>query len=457
MADTKTLVQNQRGYFMQNHTKSINFRRKQLLLLKRALHHYEKDILQALHKDLNKAPFEAYATELGIVKEELSFMLRYLRKLSRPIKAKVSVSQFPASSYILKEPYGVVLIMSPWNYPFQLTLVPLIGAIAAGNCAVVKPSAYSPHTSKIIARLLHSIYPEDYVSVILGGRKANTSLLEQKFDYIFFTGGTEVGKAVMSAAARHLTPVTLELGGKSPCIVDDTANLKLAAKRIAWGKFLNAGQTCVAPDYVLVHSSIKQEFIDLLWKYVRSFYGTHPQNNPEYPRVITQKHYDRLMSLIAEEDDIRYGGNSNPDTRQIEPTLIHNAGWDSAAMREEIFGPLLPIIAYTDLEDSIYKIKERPKPLALYLFTQSDKVRSKILRQISFGGGCINDTVIHLASSSLPFGGVGASGMGSYHGAESFRTFSHQKSIVDKRTSIDIPLRYPPYHDKLKWLKLMLR
>lgn len=452
MKDIQTLVQNQHDFFMKNNTKSVEFRRRQLLRLKTAILKYEDDILDALNSDLSKAHFEGYITEVSIVLEELDYMLKHLDKLSRPRTVHMPITQFPSVSYIYQEPYGVVLIMAPWNYPFQLSLVPLVGAIAAGNCAVVKPSNYSPAASHMIAKLLRGIFPPEYIAVIEGGREENSALLLQKFDYIFFTGGTTVGKTVMRAAAENLTPVTLELGGKSPCIIDETANISRAARRVAWGKFLNAGQTCVAPDYVLVHESVKERFLKALQKNIEKFYGTDPQLNPEYPKIITQRHFDRLCTLIREEPSV-IGGRLNPEYLKIEPAILPDATWDSPAMQEEIFGPVLPVISYTDLNAELIRIKKRPRPLALYLFTGSKETRRKVLREVSFGGGCINDTIIHLASSGLPFGGVGDSGIGGYHGEASFRTFSHSKSVVKKGTAIDIPLRYPPFKNKLNIVK----
>lgn len=455
MKDAGLLVENHRRYFMSNQTKPVEFRRRQLQLLKEAITARQDAILEALKQDLNKVGFEGYATEVGLVLEEIDYLLRHLNRFARPKRAKASITQLPATCRVMPEPYGAVLIMSPWNYPFQLTMSPLAGAIAAGNCVAVKPSNYSPNTTRVIREILTDTFAEEYISVAEGGRDVNTSLLEQNFDYIFFTGSIAVGKTVMTAAAKYLTPVTLELGGKSPCIVDETADIDLAGKRISWGKFLNAGQTCVAPDYVLVHDSVKQRLIEAIWRNVQAFYGTQPHKNEEYPKIITQKHFERVLGLI-EEKTKPLGGNSDLNTRQIEPTLLQDADWDCAAMQEEIFGPVLPVIGYRDVDDIIVKIKQRAKPLALYLFTKSDAMRRKVLGEVSFGGGCVNDVIVHMATTHMPFGGVGESGMGRYHGKASFDTFSHYKSILKSHTFLDVPLRYPPYKNKLKWLEKLM-
>ena len=359
---------------------------------------------------------------------------------------------FKSSSYRVPEPYGVVLIMSPWNYPFQLAFAPLIGAVAAGNCAVVKPSSYSPHTSSLIAKILGGCFPKEYIAVIEGGREANQELLNQKFDYIFFTGSVSVGRTVMEAASRHLTPVTLELGGKSPCIVHEDANLELAARRIMWGKCLNSGQTCVAPDYLLVHRDVKDRLIMAMEKAITEFFGDTPCRNPEYPRIINEKHFNRLKGLLS-DGRILVGGDVNEATLQIAPTIVDQVSWESPVMQEEIFGPILPVLEFEGIHEVITAVNSRPKPLALYLFTNDKNVEKRIIKSISFGGGCINDTIVHLATSYMPFGGVGESGMGSYHGKWSFDTFTHYKSIMKKSIWPDIRLRYPPYRDKLGLLK----
>lgn len=443
-------------FFSLGHTKDLAFRRLQLKKLRQVIRHYEGDILEALKKDLNKAPFEAYETEIGIVLQELDHAIRHLHSWARTSRVPTPLMHFPASSHIYREPYGTVLIMSPWNYPFQLTLVPLIGALAAGNCAVLKPSEYSAHTAAVIEKMITENFDRGYISVIRGGREANQSLLEQKFDYIFFTGSPTVGRLVMKSAAWFLTPVTLELGGKSPCIVDETAKLDLAAKRIVWGKFLNAGQTCVAPDYVLVHPAVKEALVEKMKEAVRSFYGEDSLQNNDYPKIINRRHFDRLQGLLRGEA-LYCGGNSNEETLQIEPTLMGGITWDSPVMQEEIFGPLLPILTYDNLQDTLDLLQKQPKPLAFYYFTQSKKRAAHALRQVPFGGGCINGTVIHLSNPHLHFGGVGESGMGQYHGKASFDTFTHEKSVMKKSTLIDISLPYPPYKNHLPLLRKFMR
>lgn len=431
-------------------------RKEKLQDLKRVIKKYEDEILEVLKKDLNKSFFEGYETEVGIVLEEINYTLKHLNKWVKAKRVKTPIFHFPATSYIYQEAYGKVLIMSPWNYPFQLTIAPLVGAIAAGNRVVVKPSEYSNNTASIIEKILNEVFSQDEVKVVRGGRAVNQDLLKQKYDYIFFTGSPTVGKIVMEAAAKHLTPVTLELGGKSPCIVDNSAKVKLAAKRIVWGKFLNAGQTCVAPDYLLVHQDIKDELVKEMIDYIKEFYGNSPIDNPDYPKIINKKHFERINRLI-ENEDIITGGNYNEQTMKIAPTILDKINWQSPVMQEEIFGPVLPIMEFDNLNQVIEMIGAQPKSLALYFFTTSKENEKKILSNISFGGGCINDTIIHLSNSNLPFGGVGNSGMGQYHGKASFDTFSHPKSIIKKSNLIDIYLRYPPFKNHLKLLKKFLK
>ncbi len=445
-----TIVKNQRDFFATKATLDVAYRRKALLTLKKAIETREDAIYQALKTDLNKSEFEAYATELGMVYEELNFMLKHLSALARPKKKSTPLVHFPTSSYTYSDPYGCVLIMSPWNYPLQLTLSPLVGAIAAGNCAVVKPSNYSPATSAIIGEILGD-FPDEYIAVAQGGRAVNQELLEERFDYIFFTGSTTVGKLVMEKAAKYLTPITLELGGKSPCIVDETAKIDQAAKRIVWGKLLNSGQTCVAPDYLLVHHSVKDQLLTAMKKYITAFYGENPLESPEYPKIITKQHFDRLCALIPEE--LR---QVNEETLQIAPVFMDNSDWDSEVMEKELFGPIFPVITYTNLTEAIAKINSREKPLALYLFTTSKAAEKEVLTTAFYGGGCVNDTIIHLANSALPFGGVGYSGMGSYHGKASYSLFSHTKSIAKKSTLLDVPVRYAPFKGKMWLLKLFM-
>lgn len=452
MKDIQSVVERQRAYFLCDETKDISFRMDALRKLESAIQACEGEILKALKEDLNKSDFEAYATEIGIVYSELDDALKHLPGWARKKRVRTPVMHFKASSWMVPEPYGVVLIMSPWNYPFQLSLAPLIGAMAAGNCAVVKPSSYSPRTSAVVAKILGECFSEEYIAVVEGGREANQELLKQKFDYIFFTGSVNVGKTVMEAASKHLTPVSLELGGKSPCIVHKDANPELAARRIIWGKCLNSGQTCVAPDYLLVHRDIKDRVISAMKTSIIEFFGEKPCQNPEYPKIINEKHFNRLKGLLS-DGRILVGGDVNEATHQIAPTIVDQITWESPVMQEEIFGPILPVLTFDDIDEVIAAVNSRPKPLALYLFTNDKSVEKRIVKSISFGGGCINDTIVHLATSFMPFGGVGESGMGRYHGKWSFDTFTHEKSILKKSCRLDIKLRYPPYKDKMGLLK----
>ncbi len=456
MANIKSILDHQRSFFASGETLDIAFRKNALIKLGNVIRENESEILGALKKDLNKAPFEAYMTEVGMTLEEIKYVVKNICKWNRVKRVPTPLTQFKSTSYIVSEPYGIVLIMSPWNYPFQLTLAPVVGAIAAGNCVIIKPSAYSPATSAMISKLIGSCFDSKYITVIEGGRDANQELLGNKFDYIFFTGSVNVGKTVMEAASKHLTPVTLELGGKSPCIVDKNVNIDIAARRIIWGKTINSGQTCVAPDYLLVHKDIKAQLLAAMKKYIREFYGEIPCMNDEFARIINEKHFNRLRELLKGVD-IAAGGDSNPATLQISPTILNNVKWDDPVMQEEIFGPILPVIEFDNITQVIDAVNCRPKPLALYLFTSDKDVEKQIVKRISFGGGCINDTIVHLASSRMPFGGVGESGMGCYHGNWSFDTFSHRKSILKKSFLIDIKTRYAPYGNKLKLLKLLMR
>lgn len=442
--EIKKLVKKQRQFYNKGKTKSYDFRMSALTRLEDAVKKHEKELLFALHKDLRKSSLEAYMTEIGLVLNEIEYVKKHLKKWMKDRGYMSPLSQFPSRSFEVSEPYGVVLIMSPWNYPVLLALEPMIGAIAAGNCCILKVAADAPAVSKVLKDMFLEIFPQYYVSVVTGGRSENQALLNQKFDYIFFTGSVSVGRFVMEKATKHLTPVTLELGGKSPCIVEKTANLKLAAKRIVFGKFLNSGQTCVAPDYVLADNAIQRELIYYLKYWIFKMYGRNPLENSDYPRMVNEKHYQRVMHLMK-SGTIVAGGYGNPKTKKIAPTLLTKVMADSPIMQEEIFGPVLPILTYHDLQDAKDFIQSRPKPLALYLFTKNKTVERDILRNLSFGGGCINDTVIHLATSKVGFGGVGESGMGSYHGKYSFDTFSHRKSIVKKALHFDIPIRYAPY------------
>ena len=443
-------IAKQREFFFSQKTKNVEYRIEKLKKLKQVIKERENEICKALERDLGKSSVESYMAEIGMVLEDLSYAIRHTKKWSKREYHLSPIAQFPSSSYRIAEPYGITLIVSPWNYPFLLTIQPLVGAISAGNCAVVKPSEFSVYTSKIMKELIEEVFEPEYVSVYLGEKEVAEELLECKFDYIFYTGSTRVGKIVMESAAKNLTPVTLELGGKSPCIVDEKSNIRLA-KRIIFGKMLNCGQTCVAPDYVFVQKNVKNDFIKYCKEYIEKFIGKDWITNKEYPKMISERQFDRMINLI-EKDDIIYGGEHNRKSLKIQPTLLDNKSFKSKAMQEEIFGPILPIIEYSKIEETIKYINENNKPLALYLFTNNKKVEKRILKEVSFGGGCINDTIIHLASTKLGFGGVGYSGMGEYHGKYSFKTFSHYKSIINKSTLIDLPMRYHPYkkiNDKL--------
>ncbi len=455
--DIQALVNAQRTFFQTGATLPLPARRAALKRLGEAVRAREADVSAALLSDLNKSPTESYMCEVGMTLSELGYVLRHLDHWAKDKLRPTPLAQFPAKSFTAADPYGVVLIMSPWNYPFLLAMEPLIGAIAAGNCCVVKPSAYSPAVSAVLRSLLAECFPAEFVTVVEGGRAENQALLDQKFDYIFFTGSTAVGKEVMAKAAAHLTPVTLELGGKSPCIVDTTAKLNLAAKRIVFGKLINCGQTCVAPDYLLIHRRVKDRFLAYVKRWITVMYGTNALDNDGYVRMVNQKHYDRVMSLI-DLNKVVFGGRGDPDTLKIQPTILDNVSPEDTVMQEEIFGPVLPVLTFDRVEEALDFVNTRPHPLALYLFSQDKQVQELFLRRASFGGGCINDTIIHLATSHMGFGGVGNSGMGSYHGRQSFDTFSHRKSIVQKSTLVDLPVRYAPYTpSKSKLLRLFLR
>ena len=448
------LVELQRRAFYAVNPRGVEFRLDQLERLYKMIVQWEDRICQALQTDLGKSREEAYMTEIGIVLSEISCFLRHLSRWARPKRPPLPLSLFPGSSCVLKEPYGVVLIMAPWNYPFQLTLNPLIGAIAAGNHCIVKPSAYAPATAQVIYDLVSSCFPAEQAAVILGSRAENQALLEERFDYIFFTGGVNMGKVVLEKAARYVTPVTLELGGKSPCIVEESADIAVAARRIAFGKALNSGQTCVAPDYLLVQDRVKGKLLAEIKKCWEGFYGD-PLISPQWPKMVNAKHYQRVMNLIQGEK-IFCGGKG--DGVRIEPTLLTDVSWDSPVMQEEIFGPVLPVITFKTIDEIIPRINSRERPLALYLFTRRSGVKEKVLRQVPFGGGCVNDTVVHLSSNRLPFGGVGQSGMGRYHGKYSFDTFTHEKAVVLKGFRLDVQMRYPPYSKKkLNLIKKFLR
>ena len=423
------LVQKQRDFFLSGATKPIEFRLDALRKLRDAMKAHEKEILAAVYADLRKAEVDAYATELAGVYNEIKVAIANVRDWAAREKVTTPIFMTPAKSYIYKEPYGVTLIIAPWNYPVQLVMLPLVGAIAAGNTAIVKPSELSSNSAAIIYKVLGETFPEEYIRVVQGGIEETQALLARQFDYIFFTGSVPVGKVVMEAAAKNLTPLTLELGGKSPVIVHESADLPTAASRIAWGKFMNAGQTCIAPDYVVVHESVSDDFLKELVSAIRKFYGDDASVHPRFCRIINDRHFTRLEALI-DPDKLAYGGKTEAARKYIEPTLLYPVDWDHTSMADEIFGPILPIITYTNLDDVIYRINKRPKPLSLYMFVNNKDIRRKIIREISFGGGAVNNTIMHIVSHYLPFGGVGQSGMGRYHGKYSFDTFSHTKSIL---------------------------
>ena len=444
--EISALVQRQRDYFSTGATLSVEKRIRVLKNLRAALKAHEADIAAAVEADLGKCATQTFMCETGLVISEISFMLAHIRRFAREHRVLSPLPQFPSRSYRKPCPYGVTLIMSPWNYPVLLTLGPLISAIAAGNTAIVKPSAYSPATSNLLAKIIEEVFEPGHVTVVTGGREENSALLEEKFDYIFFTGGKTVGKQVLEKAARHLTPVTLELGGKSPCIVDKSANLRLAARCIVFGKYLNCGQTCVAPDYLLIHSDVKEKFLAYLVEEIHRQYDTAKTG-----RIVSRRHFDRIMGLIDPEK-VLIGGESDPDTLKIRPTVLDNVTWDDAVMGEEIFGPILPVLTFETLEEVIDTVNSREKPLALYIYAQDKAVIRTVTARCAYGGGCVNDCVIHLATSRMGFGGVGESGMGEYHGKAGFDTFTHYKSIVDKKTWLDLPMRYQPYTKAYDWL-----
>lgn len=457
-SEINALLIEQRKYYRSGETISVKFRIEQLKKLYTTIKKYQNEINDALKSDLGKSHYEGFMCESGLVLTEISYMIKNTKKFARKKRVKTPLAQFHSSSYKQPVPYGNVLIMSPWNYPFLLSVDPLVNAIAAGNTAIVKPSAYSPATSAIVDKIIKECFDSKYVACITGGRAENRALLEEKFDLIFFTGSQNVGKEVLRRAAEHLTPAVLELGGKSPCVVDSSANIKLAAKRIVFGKYLNCGQTCVAPDYVLCHSSVKDKFVEAVIAEIKKQYGENPLENSDYGKIINKKHFERLCGLI-DNDKVVFGGKVDAEACRIEPTVMDNVTYTDAVMGEEIFGPIMPIITFDSFDDVINDLKSKDKPLALYLFTSDKKQIKRVNTELSYGGGCINDVVIHLATSEMGFGGVGESGMGSYHGKEGFDVFSHHKSIVDKKTWIDLPMRYQPYNKKIyqKLLKMFLK
>ncbi len=452
------ILKSQRAFFASGKTLPVSFRIEMLKKLYNAVKENEAELHRALQADLGKSDFEGFMCEVGLSLTEISYMIKHVKRFAKKKTVYTPLPQFASHSFKKPSPYGNVLIMSPWNYPVLLTIDPLTDAIAAGNTVVVKPSAYSPETSKVLSKMLSGIFPEEYVAVVTGGRQENAALLDQKFDMVFFTGSQAVGKEVLRKCAEHLTPAVLELGGKSPCIVDDSAKIKLAAKRIVFGKYLNCGQTCVAPDYILCAASVKDALVRELKVQIKKQYGALPMCNPDYGKIVNERHFERLCGLI-EPDKVACGGKSNVKTLQIEPTVLDGVSFEDAVMGEEIFGPILPILTYERFEDVFEILRDRQKPLALYIFSENKKHIRAILDKASFGGGCVNDVVIHLATSEMGFGGVGESGMGTYHGRLGFEAFSHTKSIVDKKTFMDLPMRYQPYNRGVygKLLRMFLR
>lgn len=440
----KGIVSNQRDFFRTGDTKSVSFRIAQLKKLREMVVKYETQIQEALFKDLHKPAFEAYGTEVGFTLLEIDDMLDNVERWARPRPVHTPLFHLKASSFIQPDPYGAVLIISPWNYPFQLLIAPLAGALAAGNTVVLKPSELAPHTSELIKKMIGETFDKNYVAVVDGGVEESKILLEQRWDYIFFTGGTEVGRIVYQAAAKHLTPVTLELGGKSPCIIDKNVDVNMAAKRIAWGKFTNAGQTCIAPDYLMVHEDVKDKLLSAIEKHVVAFYGENPQASKDYCRIINERHFNRLVSYIT-DGEVYHGGQHDKADKFIAPTILTGVDADSKVMQEEVFGPILPVMTFKEVDEAIDFVNDRAKPLALYVFTKSDRVARKVLESTSSGGACVNDVVMHMANPSLPFGGVGDSGIGAYHSQSSFELFSHMKSVMHRSFLIDAPVKYPPY------------
>lgn len=449
---------NSKAFFNMHKTKNLKFRKQQLKLLSKNIKNHENELLDALYKDLGKSKVEAYATEIGMLLKSIKLMRKELKNWSKTKQTDTPLYLFPTKSYIKKEPYGTVLIIGPFNYPVQLVFEPLIGAIAAGNTAIVKPSELTPHVAIVIRDIIEDTFDETYVSVVEGGIEETQTLLSLPFDYIFFTGSEKVGKIVYEAAARKLIPVTLELGGKSPVIVDDTANIKVASERISFGKFTNAGQTCVAPDYILVQRKVKNDLIKALKKTITEFYGENIEKSPDFGRIVNQKHFNRLNDLIQiHKDNVVFGGNSSKEDLYIEPTLLDNITNDNKIMKEEIFGPILPIITYDNFDEVLEIIQSKSKPLSLYLFSEDENMTHRVLEELSFGGGAINDTLMHLANPNLPFGGVGSSGIGQYHGKYSFDTFSHMKSYTFKSTRLESSLFFPPYKGKFKYIKTFFK
>lgn len=455
MENISTTIANQHNFFANHQTKNIEFRVEMLKKLRKAIVENEKKITDAIYSDFNKSEFEAYITEILMAYQEIDFHIKHLKKWAKPKRVKSGRINIPAKGYIVPEPFGVALIMAPWNYPFQLLISPLVGAIAAGNCAVLKPSELSVNTSHILVEIIEKTFSPNYISIFTGGIETNQALLAEKYDFIFFTGSTSVGKLIMAEAAKNLTPICLELGGKSPCIVDEDANIENAANRIAWGKFVNAGQTCIAPDYLFVHQSVKDAFLNEFVRSIQKMYGTNPIESPDFTRIINERHFERVVNYLSGEK-VFFGGQHDKSKRYIAPTVLIDVLPESAVMQDEIFGPVLPVLTFEKLDEVIAYVNERPKPLALYYFSDNKKKQKEIIAKTSSGGCCINDTIVHIAGHDMPFGGVGNSGMGRYHGKASFDLFSNQRSVLIKSNFIDIPLRYAPYKNKLSLIKKLL-
>ena len=456
--EIKELVNKQKEYFQKGKQLDINFRKQSLIKLKRIITDNEQEIINALKKDLNKSEFESYLTEIGVLYEEINMHLKNINKWSKRKRVRSSIMFFPSKNYIVKEPYGTVLIIGPFNYPFQLIISPLIGAIAAGNTAIIKPSEHTVNTSRLIEKIINENFDEEYVKVVGAneGKECVEELLEQEFDYIFFTGSIKVGKIIMEKSSKRLIPVTLELGGKSPCIIDKDANLERSAKRIVWGKLLNAGQTCVAPDYLFIQNEVKEEFLRLIVKEFKLQYGENIKASKDYPRIISSREIKRLSGYLK-DGTIYYGGSYDEKTLYFEPTILTDVKEEESVLKEEIFGPIFPVMTFNNLNEVIKYVNERDKPLALYYFSEEKKNIEKVIRETSSGGVTINDTVLHVGTPNLPFGGVGTSGMGSYHGKKSFDTFTHEKSVVERGTYIEFSFRFAPFKDKINLLRKVFR
>ena len=454
--DIPKLITSQKAHFESGTLRDVDTRVKQLKALKTVIEEREKDISEALYSDFKKPEFETYATETALILSELKYTIKKLKKWAKPKKVKSTLLNFPSKDYIYPQAYGNVLVLAPWNYPFQLSVSPAIGAIAAGNTVILKPSEYSPATSQLTKEIFAEVFSEEHVAVVLGGVEVSKELLEQKWDYVFFTGSVPVGRIVAQAIAPHLTPATLELGGKNPCIIHSSAKIDLAAKRIVWGKFINAGQTCISPDYILVDKKKKTEFTEAVKREIKAAFGEDPQNSPDYARIINKKDFERLQAMLEDQNAIA-GGQTNASDNYIAPTLLDEPSLDSEVMQDEIFGPILPVLSYSDETELEIIISRYPDPLALYIFAEDQDFSEEILQKYRFGGGAVNDVVVHIANKNLPFGGVGSSGFGGYHGKFSFDTFTHKKSISKRATWIDIPLRYAPYAGKLPLIKNVMK